>query len=137
MGTESGGAVFGIQPSEPQWLAGGLLGRNGCGLGRGAGTQFVAGGFEIGMQRIQSSHGHLGAPGLHLFFAPASIEADGAGDVFWEGLAKISFATEYVADQPSRAHIENVAAGLPSGIVHAQKYFASVAKLGTVIPRLR
>src|ERR1017187_4509054 len=77
-------------------LAGDVLGGNGWHfrLGRAAGTHFVAGGFEINVERIKCSHGHLGAPSFHLSLRPAPVESDGPGNVFRKQIAVIAFANE-------------------------------------------
>ena len=122
-------------------LAGGLLGRRcglrGFGLDGGAGAHFVAGGVEVGGQRIEHHHGELGAPGLEFGFGPAAIEADCAGDVFGKSLPVSAFADEDVAHHASGVYLVNAAAGLASGVGQPDIDFAGFAKFGAVIPGLR
>ena len=77
-------------------MLGGHPGRN-SGFGGGAGGHFKAGGFEIGLQRVEHFHGQFRAPQFEILFLPVAVEADGIGDVFGEGLAVVAFADEDVA----------------------------------------
>ena len=49
---------------------------------------------------------------FHFGFGPAAVQADGAGDVFGESVAKIAFANEDIADETSGTHVEDATAGL-------------------------
>ena len=75
-----------------------------------AGAHLVLGSLQIDVQGIKGRHGHLGAPVFHFVFRPASVQADGAGDVFRERMAEIALADEDVADEPAGVHVENAAA---------------------------
>ena len=116
-----------------------MPGGNACGLlrlGSGTGTHLVAGGFQVDVKGIEGCHGHLGAPIFDLLFRPASIQADGASDVFRKSVTEIPFADEDVANETAGAHVENAAAGLPPSVGEAQENFASFGEFLTVIPRL-
>src|SRR5271154_4020968 len=100
-------------------------------------SHFVPGGLEIGMKRIEGGHGHFGAPALHFGLRPASVEANGAGDVLRKSMTEIAFAEEDVANEASGSHVEDAAGSLARGIVEAQKNFASIGIFLTVVPGLR
>src|ERR1700724_1334645 len=120
-------------------LAGSLLGATGrrSTLAGSACTHFVAGGFKIDMKGIQRRHRHLGAPVLHVTFGPASVQANGPGNVFRKRLAVIPLASKNIANQPPRVHLENAPASLTCGIHQAQKNFPRVAEFLAVVPSLR
>jgi len=52
---------------------------------------------------------------------PTSVQPDGPGNVFRKRVAVIAFATKDIADEASRTHVENSAAGLAAGVGQAQK----------------
>src|SRR5580704_4116274 len=89
------------------------------------------------MEGIKRCHGHLGAPGFHFTFRPASVQADGAGDVFRKGMTEIPFANEDIADEPASVHVEDTAGGLACGIGKTYEDFTGLAEFLTVIPSLR
>src|ERR1700692_106232 len=120
-----------------QKLAGGLLGGNGgFRLSGRARSHFVAGSFEIDVQRIKRRHGHLGAPVLHVSVGPTSVQAKGAGDIFRERVAVVALPSKNVADQTAGVHVENAAAGLTGCIRQANKNLTRFGVFLTVVPGL-
>ena len=88
-------------------------------------------------ERIQDDHREFCAEVVEFIFAPAAIQARGAGDVFGKSLAVVALANEDVADEASGVDVVDAAAGLAAGIGQAEKDFADASELGAVVPGLR
>ena len=61
-------------------------------------ARFMARQVQIGIQRIQHNHRKFRAEVFQIMFRPVAIETRSTGDVFREGLSKITLANEDVAD---------------------------------------
>ena len=66
-----------------------------------------------------------------------AVQAHGAGDVFREGLAVVTFADQDVANQAASMHVIDTAARLTARSRQAQEHFADFAPFGAVVPGLR
>src|SRR5215469_10199438 len=97
----------------------------------------VAGGVQIGIERVQDHHGQFVAETVDLFFAPIAVEAGGAGDLLRERVAVVPFADKNVAQEASGVDVVDAAAGLTAGVGQAKEDFPLSGELGAVVPGLR
>src|SRR5437868_6026710 len=99
--------------------------------------KFCLGGAQVGLKSVERSHGHLGAPHVHLFLVPVTVQADGrVGEIFGKTQAVVALTNQSVTELTAGVRSVDTTTGAVFAIGKDEKDLALFAVVRTVEPGL-